>query len=90
MSRKNDLLAEMDRIINGPPKPRTETNILNDLRRVENSLSPENLHCDGEISHSAARQKAMRLNAEKRRLINELGRTPTDQEIWSPLFGLNG
>lgn len=33
------------------------------LDRIECELSPENLHCDGEISHSAAMKKARVLNA---------------------------
>jgi hypothetical protein len=33
------------------------------IDRIENELSPENLHCDGEISHAAAMKKQRELNA---------------------------
>jgi len=33
------------------------------IDRIEGELSPENLHCDGEISHAAAMKKARVLNA---------------------------
>jgi hypothetical protein len=62
--------------------PRTTEEILKDLQRVECDLSPENLHCDGEISVTAARAKERILLAERRQLVKELGREPTWSEIW--------
>jgi len=65
------------------PKPRRpEAEIIRDLQRIECSLSPENLHCDGEISVSAARRKGAMLRARRRELVAELGREPTGQELW--------
>lgn len=65
------------------PKPRRpEAEILQDLRRVECSLSPENLHCDGEISVSAARRKGAMLRARRRELVAELGREPSTRELY--------
>jgi len=61
---------------------RTDTEILRDIRRVECGLSPENLHCDGEISRSAANAKRIRLEKELKDLMKELGRTPEYHEIW--------
>lgn len=56
--------------------------ILTDMREVETALSPENLHCDGEISMAAAKRKKKKLCARWSKLITELGREPTDAEIW--------
>lgn len=68
-------------VVPEPPKL-TEAEILDRLRGVECSLSPENLTCDGELAPSVWRRRAAALNREKRELIAMLGRTPTDQEIW--------
>ena len=62
-------------------KRKVET-ILSDMRLVEIELSPENLHCDGEISMAAARRKKVKLRARWSKLVRELGREPTDAEIW--------
>lgn len=56
--------------------------ILADMRHVETELSPENLHCDGEISKAAAKRKKVKLCARWSKLIKELGREPTDAELW--------
>lgn len=61
---------------------RSEAEIIRDLRWVDSALSPENLHCDGEISRSAARAKERKLNAQRRALVKELGREPTMREIY--------
>jgi len=70
-----------------PAAKRTEAEILNELRSVENGLSPENLCCDGEASATHVRQMSAKLNAEKRALIAELGRTPTLAELYPELKG---
>jgi hypothetical protein len=62
---------------------RTEAEIIRDLQRIECALSPENLHCDGEISRSAAYAKERKLIAKQKELIKELGRQPTDAELWN-------
>lgn len=74
------------RLANGaapaPKAKRPDVLIIQDLRRVESGLSPENLWWDGERSASQARAAERRLNAEKRRLLRELGRQPTHDEMW--------
>ena len=74
------------RLANGaapaPKAKRPDVLIIQDLRRVESRLSPENLSWDGERSASQVRVAARRLNAEKRRLLAELGRQPTFNELW--------
>jgi hypothetical protein len=61
---------------------RPDSEVIADLQRVECNLSPENLHCDGEISRAAAARKGRALNAERRALVKELGREPTSNELW--------
>ena len=65
-----------------PLAKRPDSVILSDLRSIEARLSPENLSWDGERSPAQVRAAARRLNAEKRRLTKELGRTPTFSEIY--------
>jgi hypothetical protein len=72
--------------VKAPKAPRSDVEILNDLRSIEAGLSPENLTCDGELSIYQARRRASKLNAQKKALIKELGRTPTDAEIWGITF----
>lgn len=89
--------ARLERMLSGaPPKPRKpaqrrvfegsipqdEKSILRRLSDIECELSPENLTCDGEAPRYYVREKASRLNAEKRALIAALGRNPTDQELY--------
>jgi hypothetical protein len=62
---------------------RTEAEIIRDLQGVECQLSPENLTCDGELSASQVRTKAAQLNAKRKALVKELGREPTDNELWN-------
>ena len=60
----------------------SESEIINELRGIESGLSPENLHCDGEISVAAARRKERSLLARQRKLVAALGREPTTTELW--------
>ena len=62
---------------------RNEATIMKDLLDVECGLSPENLACDGEASQSYIRTRYAALMRQKRRLIAELGRTVTEEEIWA-------
>lgn len=60
----------------------TEKQIIARLARIECELSPENLHCDGEISIAEARAKGRRLMNEKSKLEAQLGRVPTLHELF--------
>jgi hypothetical protein len=62
---------------------RTEAEIIRDLQTVECQLSPENLTCDGELRGTALRKRAAALNAKRKALVQELGREPTDNELWN-------
>jgi len=61
---------------------RTERDILEDIRRVYTSLSPENLTCDGELSPTAVKTKKKRLQEELRKLFAELGREVGEEEAF--------
>lgn len=65
-----------------PKAKRSEADLLAALRRIEASLSPENLYCDGERSRAEARKVAARLKAERKALVAELGREPSPRELW--------
>ena len=49
---------------------------------LSSSLSPENLHCDGEISNAEANRKYNRLMKEWHKLEDQVGREVTESEIW--------
>lgn len=49
-------------------------------------LSPENLHCDGEISPAEAQRKYVRLMKQWRALEAEAGRAVTEDELWGPQY----
>lgn len=72
------------RATDSPKRPDAE--ILKDLQGVENNLSPENLTCDGELSRTQVAQKSAALNARRRTLVAELGREPTDEELYPGIF----
>jgi len=61
---------------------RSEADLIAALRRIEASLSPENLFCDGERPRTEARRIEARLMAERRTLVAELGREPSPRELW--------
>ena len=60
----------------------TEAQLIEELRVVECELSPENLYCDGEISHTAAMRKQKKLNTRRAKAVKALGREPTEAELW--------
>ena len=62
---------------------RTETEIMDDLRRVDCAMSPENLTCDGELSRRQINAKKVKLSRQWVSLCNELGRIPTTEELYS-------
>lgn len=66
-----------------PKVKRPESEILEALRDVESGLSPENLSCDGIASRAHINQTYRRLMMEKRALVAELGREPTDKELYN-------
>lgn len=49
---------------------------------LECQLSPENLHCDGEISRTEAQRKYVRLQKEWKVLEKTAGRKMESEEIW--------
>ena len=65
---------------------RSEADILKDLQGIESQLSPENLCMDGEASRSYVQRRSAELQAQRRRLVQELGREPTDAEMYPGIF----
>lgn len=59
--------------------------LLEQLRAIENQLSPENLCCDGEAPATWVRREGARLRKERAKIIKELGYEPTIQEIYPSL-----
>ena len=50
------------------------------------ALSPENLHCDGEISNAQAQVKYRRLMKEWAALEKLVGRKVTENEVWDGII----
>lgn len=65
---------------------RSNKDILSDIADVYGQLSPENLHCDGEISRSAAAAKGRKLNTKLQTLFQEFGRRVSESEAYSPVY----
>ena len=49
---------------------------------MSSQLSPENLHCDGEISNAEAGRKYRAIMSKWHKLEKEVGRKVTEDEIW--------
>ena len=62
--------------------PETEEECMKWLDRICTDLSPENLHCDGEISRSAAMKKASALRAEWKEVERIMGKRVTEDQVW--------
>lgn len=56
--------------------------LLNAFMNLAGRLSPENLHCDGEISNTEARRRERVIRAEWRALEKTLGRKVSEDEVW--------
>jgi len=57
-------------------------NALQWARHIYNDLSPENLHCDGEISASQARAKYKQIMAALNYVNKAAGRQITEDEVY--------
>jgi hypothetical protein len=65
------------------PKPkRSEAEIMQNIRRLYNNLSPENLCCDGEISRSMAARRGAAFRRELKACFAELGRQVSESEAY--------
>ena len=58
--------------------------MIDQLRRIDCALSPENLYQDGERSRSKAMIEARKLNRMRQEVVEALGGEPSIQEIKSP------
>jgi len=68
--------------VEAPKVKRPDADILTEIRGIYCNLSPENLHCDGEISRSAAARKGAALNRRLRECFTELGRRVSEGEAF--------
>jgi len=66
---------------NSHPEKRLEK-ARNIFSLLAGDLSPENLHCDGEISAAAARRKFKFFNAAWKQLENIIGRRFDEMELY--------
>lgn len=58
-----------------------DEHILLAIANCYTQLSPENLHCDGEISRSAAMARGREINRKLQGLFAAFGRTVTEDEV---------
>lgn len=56
--------------------------LLKAFMNLASRLSPENLHCDGEISRTEARGRERIIRSEWRSLEGKLGRKVSEDEVW--------
>jgi hypothetical protein len=56
--------------------------LMEQLREIENQLSPENLCCDGEASPAWVHREGARLRKARAKIIAQLGYEPTIDEIY--------
>jgi len=61
---------------------RTEREIMTEIGNVYGQLSPENLHCDGEISLTEARRRGTVLRRQLKALFQEIGREVDEIEAY--------
>ena len=64
-------------------KKRTEQAIMADFSDLTIALSPENLHCDGEISPAQAQMNYIQLMTKWHKLEKELGRKMSESEVYN-------
>lgn len=75
-------VGEFKAVPAAPKAKRPDAAILADIVSIYGALSPENLHCDGEISRSAAARKAVALRAQLYTLFAEIGRQVSEDEAY--------
>ena len=56
--------------------------------KLASDLSPENLYCDGELSHTEAQRKAAHIRREWRALEAEYGREVSEEEVENWMIGI--
>ncbi len=67
-----------------PGAKRPDAEIIKELQEVHCGLSPESLTCDGELPRREVERRRRELTRRQIMLEAELGRVPTDKEIWGP------
>ena len=59
-----------------------EARIMEQFGYLVNRLSPENLHCDGEISAAQAAKRKAQIMREWAELERQLGRKMTEEDVY--------
>lgn len=65
---------------------RMDQAILDEFVGLCSMLSPENLHCDGEISMSQAKKKLAIILKEWKKLEKKIGFEVSEDEVWEQYF----
>lgn len=60
----------------------SEPEVLREILSLYCQLSPENLHCDGEISRAQAARKGVALRRQLRACFKKIGRTVSETEAY--------
>jgi hypothetical protein len=67
-------------------KPVAKTGLTDDAKQeflsLASRLSPENLHCDGEVSRTEAKRRQAQIMREWRSLEKRVGRKITEDQVW--------
>ncbi len=72
-----------------PVKPkRPDADIMRDIGKYYNWLSPENLTCDGECSRSEVARRRTAFNAKLRELFAEIGRKVSEDEATAVFYAM--
>lgn len=59
-----------------------DNEIKKEFMKLSNDLSPENLHCDGEISHAQAQVRYKEIMKQWLNLEKKVGRSVGESEVW--------
>lgn len=60
---------------------KNEQQIIEEIKKIDAALSYENLHWDGERNPRDAAREERDLKTKRKRLVKELGRKPTNEEL---------
>jgi hypothetical protein len=59
-----------------------ENDLMDSFFRVSMAMEPENLYCDGEVSHAEAMRKLKSLQRTWANLEKQIGRRVTENEVY--------
>ena len=83
-----EISARAEAVVAG--EPRSEQEIMIEIVRLYGNLSPENLHCDGEISRTAAARRGASFRRQLRECFQELGRSVSEDQAYAYADSMRG